>query len=382
MELSVEKNRFIEGASQGFLYPSVMVVLHVQATSKGKLAGNLEHSLIAAIPHANAHLSEVAADDHQAEALLAATLLITHDILLYFDYPSERLPTFHSDDLGEHHCIASVQISCLSSRAFIAALKIAWSALQRAAKGGAPLDLKHPRLKSLVMQLRADAPQGFNTKHLLLEAQSRQIPWERIWANTFQLGYGCYARLFDSSVSDSTSKIGTELVRNKIATNTFLMAAGFPVMTSKIVTSAEMAVQEAISNIENCKLAEPGEFTKLAFQNGKINANIDLAKTMYEKAQIEYSNSLLSAFSEIESKLSFDQMLTNQVVLLSEALKEAEDTYDLSKERYNKGLVDLITVIDSQKRMFDTRSRMILARQSLIDNRIDLLICLGGDFSE
>ena len=75
-------------------------------------------------------------------------------------------------------------------------------------------------------------------------------------------------------------------------------------------------------------------------------------------------------------------MLSNQVALLSEALKEAEDTYDLSKERYNKGLVDLITVIDSQKRMFDTRSRMILAKQLLIDNRIDLLICLGGDFSE
>ena len=118
------------------------------------------------------------------------------------------------------------------------------------------------------------------------------------------------------------------------------------------------------------------------FQNGKINANIDLAKTMFEKAQIEYSNTLLSAFSEIESKLSFDQMLTKQVVLLSEALREAEDTYDLSKERYNKGLVDLITVIDTQKRMFDTRSRMILAKQLLIDNRIDLLICLGGDFSE
>ena len=75
-------------------------------------------------------------------------------------------------------------------------------------------------------------------------------------------------------------------------------------------------------------------------------------------------------------------MLTNQAVLLSEAFREAEDTYDLSKERYNKGLVDLLTVIDSQKRMFNTRSRMILARQSLIDNRIDLLICLGGDFSE
>ena len=32
-----------------------------------------------------------------------------------------------------------------------------------------------------------------------------------------------------------------------------------------------LAVQEEISKVKNCRLAEPGEFTKLAFQNGKIN---------------------------------------------------------------------------------------------------------------
>jgi len=31
------------------------------------------------------------------------------------------------------------------------------------------------------------------------------------------------------------------------------------------------AIQDTISSIENCRLAEPGEFTKIAFQNGKIN---------------------------------------------------------------------------------------------------------------
>ena len=31
------------------------------------------------------------------------------------------------------------------------------------------------------------------------------------------------------------------------------------------------ALHTTISNVENCRLAEPGEFTKLAFQNGKIN---------------------------------------------------------------------------------------------------------------
>ena len=31
------------------------------------------------------------------------------------------------------------------------------------------------------------------------------------------------------------------------------------------------ALHSCLSDIENCRLAEPGEFTKLAFQNGKIN---------------------------------------------------------------------------------------------------------------
>ena len=31
------------------------------------------------------------------------------------------------------------------------------------------------------------------------------------------------------------------------------------------------AIHASISKVENCRLAEPGEFTKIAFQNGKIN---------------------------------------------------------------------------------------------------------------
>ena len=31
------------------------------------------------------------------------------------------------------------------------------------------------------------------------------------------------------------------------------------------------AMHSSISKIKNCRLAEPGEFTKIAFQNGKIN---------------------------------------------------------------------------------------------------------------
>ena len=44
--------------------------------------------------------------------------------------------------------------------------------------------------------------------------------------------------------------------------------AEFHVHGSRAVVSA---MHSAISKVKNCRLAEPGEFTKVAFQNGKIN---------------------------------------------------------------------------------------------------------------
>jgi len=73
-----------------------------------------------------------------------------------------------------------------------------------------------------------------------------------------------------------------------------------------------LAVQNEIAKIENCRLAEPGEFTKLAFQNGKINllkaesiADLISAETEIQRLQavkIMKGNSS-DKFNEIREKL-------------------------------------------------------------------------------
>ena len=88
-----------------------------------------------------------------------------------------------------------------------------------------------------------------------------------------------------------------------------------------------LAVQEAISNIENCKLAEPGEFTKLAFQNGKINllkaesiADLISAETEIQRKQAvkimkgkssqkfnQLREKLLKTLSFVEAKIDFPE---------------------------------------------------------------------------
>jgi len=85
------------------------------------------------------------------------------------------------------------------------------------------------------------------------------------------------------------------------------------------------ALHNSISKVEDCRLAEPGEFTKLAFQNGKINllkaesiADLISAETEIQRQQAikimngksankfnELREKLLKILSHVEAKIDF-----------------------------------------------------------------------------
>ncbi|WP_440678824.1 tRNA uridine-5-carboxymethylaminomethyl(34) synthesis GTPase MnmE [Candidatus Pelagibacter sp. HIMB1611] len=95
------------------------------------------------------------------------------------------------------------------------------------------------------------------------------------------------------------------------------------------------ALHSSISQIDNCRLAEPGEFTKLAFQNGKINlleaesiADLISSETEIQRQQaIKIMNGksadqfnflrekLLKILSHVEAKIDFpDEDLPNNIL--------------------------------------------------------------------
>ena len=87
------------------------------------------------------------------------------------------------------------------------------------------------------------------------------------------------------------------------------------------------ALLNTLSNEKNCRLAEPGEFTKLAFQNGKINllkaesiGDLISAETEIQRSQAikimngnsskkfnELRNKLLGVLSFVEAKIDFPE---------------------------------------------------------------------------
>jgi tRNA modification GTPase len=124
--------------------------------------------------------------------------------------------------------------------------------------------------------------------------------------------------------------------------------AEFHIHGSKAVIDA---LHASISEVENCRLAEPGEFTKLAFQNGKINllkaesiADLISAETEIQRQQAikimsgksadkfnELREKLLKTLSHVEAKIDFpDEDLSENI--LKDIKKKSNEVYlDIKK---------------------------------------------------
>jgi len=130
--------------------------------------------------------------------------------------------------------------------------------------------------------------------------------------------------------------------------------AEFHIHGSKAVIDA---LHNSISKVENCRLAEAGEFTKLAFQNGKINllkaesiADLISAETEIQRQQAikimngksaEKFNSLreklLQILSHVEAKIDFpDEDLP-------------EDILKNIKKISNEVILNIKKILDDQK---------------------------------
>ena len=117
------------------------------------------------------------------------------------------------------------------------------------------------------------------------------------------------------------------------------------------------ALHASISEVENCRLAEPGEFTKLAFQNGKINllkaesiADLISAETEIQRQQaIKIMNGksadkfnslrekLLKILSHVEAKIDFpDEDLP-------------EDIFKNIKKISKEVILNIKKILDDQK---------------------------------
>lgn len=116
------------------------------------------------------------------------------------------------------------------------------------------------------------------------------------------------------------------------------------------------------------------------YQGGRLRANIRLDEAERDELVNDYAETALGAFREVESALAAERFLKAEVAALSTAVTESRRAETLSLDEFEEGLVEIITLLESQRRAFDAESALLAARFELLSNRVDLYLALGGDF--
>ena len=114
------------------------------------------------------------------------------------------------------------------------------------------------------------------------------------------------------------------------------------------------------------------------FESGRIRQNIAVREAQVEQTALEYRSTVLEALSEVERALSFFQTSQERIEALEEAVKSAGEAAELADQRYEAGLVDLLSVLDTQRTLFSTEEQLVLAQGDLLNAFSNLYRALGG----
>jgi outer membrane protein TolC len=123
------------------------------------------------------------------------------------------------------------------------------------------------------------------------------------------------------------------------------------------------------------RLAQP------IFKGGQIRAQIDAAESRFDELAANYAGTVLTAMREVEDALISERMLQSQLKYVRVRLREATAAESLSKQRYQRGVEGILTVLESERRRRMAEEELTVLTGRLWTTRVNLFLALGGDWN-
>ncbi len=117
------------------------------------------------------------------------------------------------------------------------------------------------------------------------------------------------------------------------------------------------------------------------FKGGQIRAQIGAAEARYAELAANYAGTVLTAMREVEDALVSEQMLQTQLKYARVQFREASAAESLSKQRYQRGVEGILTVLESERRRRISEQEVTILKGQLWTNRVNLFLALGGDWN-
>lgn len=140
---------------------------------------------------------------------------------------------------------------------------------------------------------------------------------------------------------------------------------------------------------ELANLLDPaGELWSLAagivqpiLNGGRLAAEERVARARLAEGESVYARTVLTAFAEVEGALATRREKADTLTSLQEALEEAGQVLRTAEDRYRRGLIGYLNVLEAQQALSQIEDSLVLTELALVASHIDLYRALGGGWS-
>ncbi|MCK9701622.1 efflux transporter outer membrane subunit [Pseudomonas syringae pv. syringae] len=114
------------------------------------------------------------------------------------------------------------------------------------------------------------------------------------------------------------------------------------------------------------------------FNNGRLAAERDKATARQEELLETYRGAIINSFADVEKALNSIRGLDQQRYWHEEELKQAQTAFRIAQSRYQEGAEDLLTVLETQRTLYQAQDVSVQLRLARVQASIALYKALGG----
>jgi NodT family efflux transporter outer membrane factor (OMF) lipoprotein len=111
---------------------------------------------------------------------------------------------------------------------------------------------------------------------------------------------------------------------------------------------------------------------------GALQANLDAANAEQQEALAVYQKTVLSALADVEKSYTAYTKQEDYRASLEKAVKDNQSATTVARARYKDGLVPFLEVLDAQRSLYASQSKVSEAKGKAAQNLIALYKSLGG----
>jgi multidrug efflux pump len=116
------------------------------------------------------------------------------------------------------------------------------------------------------------------------------------------------------------------------------------------------------------------------FNAGRNNAKLAAARAQYEEDLAKYRQSVLTAFHDVENALVDITMHREEYWAQTRLLEAAQQTSDISNQRYKEGFVSFLEVVDAERSRLQAKLEVIQSKTRQLLAAVNLVKATGGSW--